>query len=78
MRRALGIGAGGTLLSASLAAGWVALAIAGAVVIAVILALCWIIADSERPGRLALLLTAWRETSRNSTSAQIPASRRAL
>jgi hypothetical protein len=63
MRRALSIGAGGTILSASLTAGWLGIALSALVVVILILALCWIVADSERPYRLAVLLKAWRGTS---------------
>jgi hypothetical protein len=45
-------------------AGWAGAAVVVAVVVVLTLAVCWTIADSDRPGRLALLLTAWRGTTR--------------
>lgn len=43
-------------LSAALAMGWTTVA----AVIVLAIALCWVVADADRPKRLALLLTAWR------------------
>jgi hypothetical protein len=63
MRRVLSLGAGGTVLSASLTAGWLGMALSSLVVVTLTLALCWIVADSERSYRLILLVKAWRGTS---------------
>lgn len=60
IRQTLGTTVGATLLSAALAMGWTAVTIAVAVVIVLTIALCWVVADADRPNRLALLLTAWR------------------
>lgn len=62
MRRLLaGSGASGALATL-LAKGWTGIALAMAVIIVVVLALCWIINNPDRPERLALLLAAWRGT----------------
>jgi hypothetical protein len=61
MRRALGTTAGiAVLLSALLTAGWASVALLLVVVVIVVAAVCWIVADPERPDRLALLITSWR------------------
>jgi hypothetical protein len=62
MRRAIGTGVGGGILSTLLAKGWVGVALAVGVVVVLTVAVCWVVADSERPQRLALLLSAWRGT----------------
>lgn len=60
MRQALGATAGGGALVAALATGWVGIALIIAVISVPTLAVCWIVADADRPQRLALLLAAWR------------------
>jgi hypothetical protein len=49
-----------TVLSAALAMSWTAVTVTVAVVLVLTIALCWVVADADRPNRLALLLTAWR------------------
>lgn len=63
MRRIVATVAGGGALSALLTAGWAGAAVVAAVVVVLTLAVCWTIADPDRPGRLALLFTAWRGTT---------------
>lgn len=60
MRRIVATVASGGALSALLTAGWAGAAVVAAVVVVLTLAVCWTIADPDRPGRLALLFTAWR------------------
>lgn len=75
MRQALGITAGsGGLLSTLLAAGWTGVVLLGAVILTVVISICWVIADPERPKRLALLITA----TRGGRSPRRPAQRPAL
>jgi hypothetical protein len=59
-RRIVGTTAGGGVLTALLAEGWAGIAVAVAVVLVLTVAICWIVADADRPARLALLLTACR------------------
>jgi hypothetical protein len=59
VRRVLGATAG---LAAVLSAGWTGVALVTALVLVPVLAICWVVADPDRPRRLALLLTAWRRT----------------
>jgi hypothetical protein len=33
--------------------------------VVVLTAICWVVADADRPNRLALLLTAWRGTTQH-------------
>ena len=49
-----------TVLSAALTMSWTAVTVTVAVVLVLTIALCWVVADADRPNRLALLLTAWR------------------
>lgn len=56
IRRVLTSTVGATALSAALAMGWTTVV----AVIVLAIALCWVVADADRPKRLALLLTAWR------------------
>jgi hypothetical protein len=58
--RALASTAGGGALAAALATGWVGAVLLIALVLVPTLAVCWVIADPDRPHRLAVLLTAWR------------------
>jgi hypothetical protein len=61
MRRVLGAVGGGTgVLSAIFAAGWTGVILILAVVVVLTGAVCWVVADAERPARLAMLLKAWR------------------
>jgi hypothetical protein len=50
------------LLVAVVATGWTGIALLVIVLIVLIAALCWVLADSERPQRLALLLSTWRHS----------------
>ena len=43
-----------------IAAGWTGMVLILAVVVVLTAAVCWIVADAERPARLAMLLKAWR------------------
>ncbi|MBW4716692.1 hypothetical protein [Saccharothrix obliqua] len=52
-------GAGG-MVAAALAAGWIGAALLIIAILAPIIAICWILADPDRPQRLALLVTTWR------------------
>jgi hypothetical protein len=58
MVRAIGSSTG--VLSAIFAAGWTGVVLILAVVVIITVALCWVIADAERPARLAKLLKACR------------------
>jgi hypothetical protein len=60
IRRVLHTTVGATVLSAALAMSWTAVTVTVAVVLVFTIALCWVVADADRPSRLALLLTAWR------------------
>jgi hypothetical protein len=61
MRRVLGAISGSTgVLSALFAAGWTGVVLIITVVVILTAAVCWVIADAERPARLAMLLKAWR------------------
>jgi hypothetical protein len=64
LRRIAGTTASGGVLTALLAAGWAGIAVTVAVVLVLTVAICWIVADADRPARLALLLTAWRGTTK--------------
>ncbi|MFF5097727.1 MULTISPECIES: hypothetical protein [Actinosynnema] len=52
-------GAGG-MVAAALAAGWVGAALLIIAILAPTIAICWVLADHDRPQRLALLVTTWR------------------
>lgn len=59
-----GLGAAGGIgggVAAALAAGWIGATLLIVAIVAPILAICWIVADSDRPQRLAVLVTTWRE-----------------
>jgi hypothetical protein len=56
IQRTLHTTVGATALSAALAMGWTTVA----AIIVLTIALCWVVADADRPHRLALLLTTWR------------------
>jgi len=61
LRQTLGVTAGGGgVLTALLTAGWTGVVLVAAVVVVLVGAVCWVIADPERPARLALLITSWR------------------
>lgn len=60
IRRVLHTTVSATVLSAALAMSWTAVTVTVAVVLVLTIALCWVVADADRPNRLALLLTAWR------------------
>lgn len=61
MPRALGtLGSSSGVLSAVFAAGWAGVVLILAVVVVLTAALCWVLADAQRPARLAMLLRAWR------------------
>ncbi len=63
LRRLLGAGvASGGVLGTLLAAGWAGAILMISVVIVIIGALCWILADPERPKRLEGLIKAFRPT----------------
>ena len=64
LRRIMGTTASGGVLTALLAAGWTGIAVTVAVVLVLTVAICWIVADADRPARLALLLTAWHGTTK--------------
>jgi hypothetical protein len=55
---------GGGLFSALIAAGWAGAVLAAAVVLTLVGAVCWVVADPDRPGRLALLIDSWRSGGR--------------
>ena len=62
MRRALGTAAGGGgLISMLMTSGWAGAALIALVAAISLGALCWIIADPERPGRLALIIGSCRK-----------------
>jgi len=54
------VGASTGVLSTVFAAGWTGVVLILAVVVVLTGALCWVVADAERPSRLAMLLRAWR------------------
>ncbi|MDT5039198.1 MAG: hypothetical protein QOE51_183 [Actinoplanes sp.] len=59
--QALGVTAGsGGVISALLAGGWTGVVLLASLILVLVGALCWVIADPERPGRLALLITSCR------------------
>ncbi len=61
MRRVLGaVGTSTGVLSTLYAAGWTGVVLILAVVVVLTAAVCWVVADAERPARLAMLLKAWR------------------
>ena len=61
LRHTLGVTAGGGgVLTALLTAGWTGAVLLAGVVIVLVGAVCWVVADPDRPGRLALLITSWR------------------
>ncbi|MGX6606089.1 hypothetical protein ACWKSP_28765 [Micromonosporaceae bacterium Da 78-11] len=61
LRQVAGATAGsGGVISALLAGGWTGVVLLAAVVVVLVAATCWVIADADRPARLALLITAWR------------------
>ncbi|SNY38352.1 hypothetical protein [Paractinoplanes atraurantiacus] len=56
-------GAGGTV-AAVWAGGWLTGAFLLAATIVVVAATCWVVADDDRPKRLALLIESWRGPAR--------------
>jgi hypothetical protein len=60
IRRVLHTTVSATVLSITLAISWAAATVTVAVALGLTIALCWVVADADRPNRLALLLTAWR------------------
>lgn len=52
-------GAGGAV-AAALAAGWIGAILLITLILVPTAAICWILADFDRPQRLALLITTWR------------------
>ena len=60
MRRALGTTGSSGVLATLLAKGWIGVGFALAVVTVLTVAVCWVIADPDRPHRLALVLAALR------------------
>jgi hypothetical protein len=61
MRRVLAaVGSSTGVLSTVFAAGWTGVVLILAVVVVLTGAVCWVVADAERPARLAMLLRAWR------------------
>lgn len=62
VRRGLGATAGGTLVAVALTGSWTVVVVAVAVVLVMTVAVCWVVADPDRPARLALLLAAWQHT----------------
>lgn len=61
LRQALGVTAGsGGVASALLAAGWTGVVLVAVLLLVVVGAVCWTIADPGRADRLALLITSWR------------------
>jgi predicted small integral membrane protein len=60
LRRLARTTAGGGVLATVLATGWVGAATLLGVALLLVGAVCWVIADPERPARLALLFTALR------------------
>ncbi|MEV5720600.1 hypothetical protein AB0L41_42615 [Amycolatopsis mediterranei] len=53
-------GGASTAVVAALAAGWIGIAALVIAIVVPIAAICWVLADPDRPQRLALLLSAWR------------------
>ncbi len=53
-------GGTGGAVAAALAAGWVGAALLIIAILAPTIAICWVLADPDRPQRLALLVTTWR------------------
>ncbi|WP_309116258.1 hypothetical protein [Saccharothrix sp.] len=53
-------GGTGGAVAAALTAGWVGAALLIIAIVVPIIAICWILADADRPQRLALLVTTWR------------------
>jgi hypothetical protein len=60
LRPALGVAAGGGVLSTLLTTGWAGAALLIAVVLVLVGAVCWVVNDPQRPDRLALLIATWR------------------
>jgi hypothetical protein len=60
LRRAVATVSGGGVIGVLAQAGWVGAVVLIGVVLVVVAAVCWVIADPDRPARLALLLMAWR------------------
>lgn len=56
------LGALGTAgaVTAALAAGWTGTTLLIVAILVPTAAICWVLADNQRPQRLALLLAAWR------------------
>jgi hypothetical protein len=63
IRWGLAAAGGGGALSTLLAAGWVGVALVILLIFSVLGTVCWVVADAERPARLALLITSWRGPS---------------
>ena len=55
-------GVGGAV-AAALATGWIGAALLIVAIVVPIAAICWIVADRDRPQRLALLFTTWRHST---------------
>ena len=67
-------GGTGGAVAAALATGWVGAALLIIAILAPTLAICWVLADPDRPQRLALLVTTWRHgtTTQHLVEAQPP------
>jgi hypothetical protein len=60
VRRLIGTATGGGVLGTVLTAGWVGGMVLIGVVVVLVGAVCWVLADPDRSARVALLVTAWR------------------
>jgi hypothetical protein len=88
MQRIVGAIGGSTgVLSTIFAAGWTGVVLILAVVVILTVAVCWVVADAERPARLAILLKACRaspspkaapQPARRTRTGAEPASRQPL
>jgi hypothetical protein len=78
LRRGLSVAGGGGFVTAIFAAGWAGIVIVSAVVVVLIAAVCWIVADEDRPARVALLVTAWRHGTITPRRRRTPAVQRRL
>ncbi|WP_394617138.1 hypothetical protein JNUCC0626_47265 [Lentzea sp. JNUCC 0626] len=65
-------------MAAALDAGWIGAALLIIAIVVPITAICWILADPDRPHRLALLLTTWRHGGTAQQRSVAAKSRRAI
>jgi Flp pilus assembly protein TadB len=65
LRKTIGSIGGSGLLAVVLHAGWLGAVLLVLLAVLIAAVFCWVVVDVDRPNRAALLLRAWRQTSRD-------------